>query len=161
VIIREALIEDVEGVEELGIRLHDYHMRLDQYYRLKPSLEPRKYYEKIIKSRNSVLIVAEENERIIGFIAGNIHRRAPVFEVEMRGWITDVYVLEERRRRGVGSELVKAISSWFDQNDICYIELSVDSRNLTGIDFWDSVGFETWNHVMKKKTSSAATNFHS
>lgn len=151
-IIREALLKDIGLVEELGKRLNEYHLGLDEYYKLKPKIEPRKHYEKLIKSKNSALIVAEENQRIVGFAAGNIHRRTPIFEVEMRGWITDVFVLEEYRRSGVGSILMEAMFSWFDRNDVLFVELAVDARNMVGIDFWEALGFETWQFVMKKKT---------
>jgi hypothetical protein len=40
---------------------------------------------------------------------------------------------------------------WFKNRQIKHVELSVDSRNELGHTVWKSLGFETWQIIMKKK----------
>ena len=44
-------------------------------------------------------------------------------------------------------ELIK----WFRENDIKYIELSVDSRNKIGVKTWKKFGFKEYIKKMKLK----------
>jgi ribosomal protein S18 acetylase RimI-like enzyme len=109
------------------------------------------YFEALVSSKDSAVFVAEDNGTIVGYLAGKIEKRPPVFEVGERGWIDSAYVLEEHRGQGIGRELAEKMLRWFEERGIRYVELSVDSRNELGCSVWRSLGFETWQFVMKKR----------
>jgi ribosomal protein S18 acetylase RimI-like enzyme len=151
--IREAKREDVKDIESLSGKLLDFHLQLDEYYRLRPNLEngSHKYFEDLVTSEDSVVFVAEDNGAIIGYLAGKIEERSPVFEVDKRGWIDSAYLLEEYRGQEIGKKLTQRMLEWFKEREIEYVEISVDSRNKLGVKVWSSLGFETWLFVMKKR----------
>jgi len=151
--IREAKKADVKQIEGLSDKLMGCHLQFDEYYKLRgdSDMEYVGYFEALVSSKDSAVFVAEDNGTIVGYLAGKIEKRPPVFEVGERGWIDSAYVLEEHRGQGIGRELAEKMLRWFEERGIRYVELSVDSRNELGCSVWRSLGFETWQFVMKKR----------
>lgn len=151
--IREARREDVKHIAALNQELNDYHLKFDDYYRLRPNLEDivTKHFDDMVTSEDSIVLVAEDKGSIVGYLAGKIGKRPPVFEVDKRGEIWSGYVLEEYRGHGVGRELTERMLRWFKEGGIKYVELSVDSRNELGCKVWKSLGFETFQFKMIRR----------
>jgi len=142
---------DIKFIESLSIRLMNHHLQFDEHYMSRHENVDPSYFERLIKSQGSNIFIAEDNGIIVGYLAGKIEKRAPVFEVDKRGWIDSAYVLEEYRGRGIGRELTERMLEWFKEKGIKYVEVSVDARNQLGHGLWKSLGFETWQFVMKKR----------
>ena len=151
--VREAKKENIKHVKHLCDRLMDCHLKFDEYYRLGSSSDDKyiEYFTELVTSDDSLILVAEDNGVVIGYLAGKIEDRPPVFEIDTRGWIDSAYVLEEHRGQGVGKEMTEKMLGWFKEKGIRYVELSVDSRNILAPSIWKSLGFETWQLTMKRK----------
>lgn len=150
--IREARRKDVKQIENLNQQLNEYHLKFDDYYKLRTNLEgiATKYFENIINLVESTVFVAEDNKSVVGYVAGTLEKRPPVYEVRERGRILEIFVLEEYRGHGVGRELTERMLSWFKERGIENVELIVDSRNDLAQNLWKSLGFETWQLIMKR-----------
>jgi hypothetical protein len=85
--IREAKKADVKQIEGLSDRLMDCHLQFDEYYKLRgdSDMEYVGYFEALVSSKDSTVFVAEDNGIIVGYLAGKIEKRPPVFEVGERG----------------------------------------------------------------------------
>ena len=128
------------------------HLRFDEYYRLgfNARVSYSEYFERLVRSEDAVVMVAEDNGTIVGYLAAKIEDRPPVFEEDKRGWVDSVYVLENYRGQGIGRKLTEETLKWLKNKGIKQVELSVDSKNEFGYKVWKSLGFETWQIIMKK-----------
>jgi len=151
--IREARREDVKPIASLNQQLNNYHLQFDDYYGLRPNSEDTtiKHIDDMVTSEDSIVLVAEDKGTVVGYLAGKIGKRPPVFEVDKRGEIWSGYVLEEHRGHGVGRELTERMLRRFKEGGIEYVELSVDSRNELGCKVWKSLGFETFQFKMIRR----------
>jgi len=154
--IREAKREDIKHIANLNVQLFEYHLQFDaraHYYELRPNSEKTaiKHLDDMLTSEDSTIFVAEERGTIVGYIAGEIVERLPVFEVDKRGDIWEGFVLEEFRGRGIGRQLTERMLRWFKEGGIGYAQLSVDSRNELGYNIWGSLGFETFQFKMIRR----------
>ena len=151
--IRIANVEDIKQIINLCGKLMDYLLQFDDYYRLRFSSDDEfiNYFKNLIISKDSRVLVAEDNGIIVGFLIGKIESRPPFFEVEKRGFIGCTYVQTQYRKQGVGKRLTNKILRWFKDKGIEYVELSVDYKNDLGHNVWKSLGFETWHLKMKKR----------
>ncbi|GAH64475.1 unnamed protein product, partial [marine sediment metagenome] len=95
--IREAKVEDIKYVKELSDKLMDCHLQFDEYYALCSSSDNayNEFFNNLVNSEKAIVLVAEENHVIVGFLIGKIEERPPVFEVKRIGHIGSTYVLEE------------------------------------------------------------------
>lgn len=77
-------------------------------------------------------------------------RRVGVFMEREYGEISDVYVREPERRRGIGTALVQEALRWFEARRIGRVHLQTDTRNQLGVEFWTHLGFRTTAYSMDR-----------
>ncbi|MGH9862666.1 MAG: GNAT family N-acetyltransferase [Candidatus Acidiferrales bacterium] len=78
--------------------------------------------------------VGEERGEPVGFIIVEQFRRD-------RGHIITLDVREDRRRRGLGSELLAAAEAWLAEQGIGRVSLETGVDNGAGVAFWTRAGY--------------------
>lgn len=101
----------------------------------------------ISKHEDTKLFVAKENNEMIGFL------QAGMLMKKHYGFISDLHVIEDYRRFGVGSRLLKNCFQWYNKNDIKEISIEVTGGNKKVIDFYKKNGFEIDSYILKKEKS--------
>lgn len=66
----------------------------------------------------------------------------PVYKERKIGVVSDVYVKEERRRKGVGKKMLDVAVKWFRKNKVMSVRLNVAAENLEARAAWRKLGFE-------------------
>jgi GNAT superfamily N-acetyltransferase len=94
----------------------------------------------------SVVLVAPAvtpGDGLAGFLAAQIKRLPPHLAADRSrvGFISELFVRPEARRRGTGRALVDAAFDWFRRADVGSIELHVLVGNAGGRRFWEQLGF--------------------
>jgi GNAT superfamily N-acetyltransferase len=92
--------------------------------------------------RYACLFIAEEHGEIVGFLAGRIRSVPPYFGGFPCGFISDVFVSDAQRSRGIGEKLLDAASQWFQAHDIKRIELQVIINNVDARRFYQKHGWQ-------------------
>jgi ribosomal protein S18 acetylase RimI-like enzyme len=97
-------------------------------------------FKSFIKKSPKTCIVAEKDNRVVGFVVGSI--REWVFGVERSGWIEMVEVDPRFMGMGVGKNLGDALIKIFKNEGIkeVYTTVEWDSGDL--IAFFKSIGFD-------------------
>ncbi len=88
--------------------------------------------------------MAEEDGDIVGFMLCMLSPNVPIFKERKIGIIADVYVLEERRRKGVARKMLDVAVRWFRKNKVRSVQLGVAHDNMEGRAVWRSMGFEPY-----------------
>ncbi|THE13059.1 GNAT family N-acetyltransferase [Bacillus timonensis] len=100
--------------------------------------QQRKMIERIESDENSTILVAEENNQLIGFlmaIGGNARRnKHSVYIV--------IGILKDFRGKGVGTKLFKEMEKWAITHQIHRLELTVVIQNTAGLSLYKKMGFE-------------------
>jgi len=117
-------------------------------------------FKRIIKvdseSLHNLFLVAEVNERIVGFsrCAGNTLKRTS-HKVEF-----GVCVLKEFWGYGIGQNLLKESIDWADLNEIKKINLSVLETNEKAIKLYEKYGFKVEGTLKNDKLLSDGKYYH-
>ena len=81
-IIRKAATKDAIGILELMKQLIDLHHRLDPYYKTFSQYRNlRDYINESIQSRDKILLIAEEDNVVLGYVIGVIEE-TPFYATE-------------------------------------------------------------------------------
>ena len=80
-------------------------------------------------------LVATEDERIVGFVAGHLTRR-----YDCAGEIQWINVAPEARRKGVASQLLGALARWFLQQGAVRVCVDVEPSNEAARAFYRTLG---------------------
>lgn len=144
--IRKAKQQDIDQLTKYGNILLKQHSDLDPYFTPIENADKtyRKFLETSLNSEDKILLVAEDNGKLLGYAVAEIQTRSPIFKISKNGYINDVFVLEEFRKLGVASKLLVEIKNWFKAKDVKYIELAVLANNEIGKKTWAKFGFEAY-----------------
>jgi ribosomal protein S18 acetylase RimI-like enzyme len=143
--IRAGTQEDLPQMLRLWREMMDFHAQAEPRFRPLPPPEGERAWEEYLSehvwgSDDWGVFVAEEEGEFLGQIMGMLRDQVPVFEVERYGYITDIVVDPEARRRGVGEALFEALRAWFRERGASHIKLQVAHKNPTSQDFWRAMG---------------------
>jgi len=107
-------------------------------------------------SEPDFFLVAELNQKIIGFVYGRESKQVP--DEVLRKWkatrVGSVEVLavdEKYRRRGIGTQLLKRLFQAFTERAIDTVTLSTPAEEIAAKRLYDKLGFETRGYFMKRK----------
>ena len=95
--------------------------------------------ERATNSDRTLLLVAEHNDAIVGFLgaSGNQFLRNRHVVAFAMG------VDADNQGRGIGKALIDALETWAEQNDYYRIEMTVQKENNRARRLYESCGFKT------------------
>lgn len=100
-----------------------------------------------IKSKNTIILVAEENKILKGYISitliKNIWQRLC--------YIDDIFVKKDSRRKGIGLSLLKELIKIMKSRKIKKFKLGVETKNEKAIQLYKKIGFKTTHYEMEMK----------
>ncbi|MEM0441300.1 MAG: GNAT family N-acetyltransferase [Candidatus Caldarchaeum sp.] len=141
VIFRKAEEKDIPKLVELNIRLKRLNEEFDPLFRMRQDIaeKSREYLEAAIKSNNSLVIVAENNNKVVGFIKADIKERI-FYEPRVEGNIVEFYLLPEYRRKKIGAAMLDyMIKQLKDRVEIITAEFP--ALNEIAVEFYTRLGF--------------------
>jgi len=157
-LIRAGTSEDIQRLDSLWLALYEQQKTNGMLVKLPPdafdqwvaSLAP-------ILDRFACLFVAEKAGELVGFLAGRIRSLPPYFGGTQTGFISDVFVAEAHRGKGLGRKLVSTATSWFQQLGLSRVELQVITNNTPARELYRQLGWaeELVQMVWAPKTANA------
>jgi ribosomal protein S18 acetylase RimI-like enzyme len=151
-VIRKMTEEDSIAVADLWYRLSKHHEDYHRYYAVKESgVEDLVVHVLDLLRRDCVIYVSELDERIVGFVSGYIVRRNPHLSTERVGKVDNIFVSEDSRGNGVGTQLLESLFNFYKSNGIVYIEISCDLQNAGARRLYERLGFKEQKVLMIKE----------
>ena len=134
----------VPQVMDLWKEFMNHHAPIDYRFPLREdaAANMEKHLREVMKSEDTLVIVAVEGDEVRGYSIAEIDRRAPLFQRQTYGTISDMAVKGPFRRNGIGERMFDEVLKWYASRGIDEIELSVDAKNEIGKAFWRKHGFE-------------------
>jgi ribosomal-protein-alanine N-acetyltransferase len=118
--IRDAKPSDLERLEELERQCFSLPWTREQLESQLPDLQ-------------HVFLVADENDRVLGYVG--------MMAVLDEGYISNVAVASEARRRGIGRALVEELLDRSEKLSLSFVTLEVREHNEAAIALYAGLGF--------------------
>ena len=145
--IKKASHKNADSIKNLWCEFMDFHERYDTVYKRagKGADLFGQFVDKQISDRNALVLVAQINKEICGYLLARIEYRPPVFAERKHGVIYDVAVSGKFRRKGIGEKLYNESLEWFRKRKVTRVELTVATSNPVSMRFWTKLGLKTYS----------------
>lgn len=156
--IREYTIEDKEAIISAQYRFQGYLAEIDdlKLLRCNPGYGEA-YTEDLLKKvteRGGKIFVAEEGEKIVGFVAGVFDEQSDLdklgHKVMKYGDILDLFVEEEFRGTGIGKELMNKMEDYFRSQKCDVVVIEVFGPNNKAHQFYEQLGYADRDYRVQK-----------
>ena len=158
-IIRVLENKDIEQIKDLLVELQQYVIEIDKYNLNIISDEYRdKYFEYMIddlKTQQGKIFVAEEENQIIGMIAGYIQtydeRDSLDYSCPTKGIVVELIVSKKLRSKGTGQMLLKKMEDYFKSINCEFVQIDVFAYNEIAKNFYHKNNYEERMLTLFKK----------
>lgn len=151
--IRKAKKEDIEKIITIAKEVQ----KIIQQYRtpfrkkVREFNQPRVFYLKAIRAKNSIVLVAETIKGdIAGYVYANIEKTPDDLINVPYVSINTIAVKRRYQGFGIGRRLIEHIHKWTREKKIKVIRLSVWEFNKKALKFYKKMGYKTIMRKMEK-----------
>ncbi len=151
--VREAETRDLDRIAALWTAITAHHEQLDPLFTMRRDAgdELRQLLAALHRDRDAAIFVYDEQGNLPGMCIVRVDRSPPILEEVERAEITDLGVRQDRRRAGIGRELVDAALGWIRDCGVERVEVQVAHGNQEGQAFWRSLGFGQLMDVLHRR----------
>ena len=102
------------------------------------------YYnlEKLIKDRDSCLMVAEINDKLAACGYARIERNKTYLRPSRFGYFGFMYVAPDHRGRGLITKIMESLTAWCDEQGVSAYKLDVYAANESAVKAYEKFGFK-------------------
>lgn len=148
-VIRKLTSKDYEQAEALFHKLHNIHVAaLPDMFKERDLIYRKRDFKKLIKSKDKILLCAEEKGRIIA-VSNTKLCTSGMTEMKM-AFMDAIYVEEGYRKNGVGKQLFSETERLAKEWGAKRLDLSVWSFNKTALGFYEALGMQIQNYTLEK-----------
>lgn len=141
--IRYACLDDINQIDRLYHMLFCFAAKLQPYY-LQEARQDTAFLKETILSCQSDIILAEQDEEIVGFALVQLQKTPPYncLVPHTYVYLIDFVVDESCRGSGIGYALFNATLDWGRQRSAEYLELSTQAENTSAREFYQRQGMQ-------------------
>jgi len=145
VIIRKAIKEDAPKLDEMLTSLIQDERQYDD--NINERFKVEKMYENYIEDETRYILVAENENHILGYIYGYCENTPVTKKPTAR--IDALYVREEARNNGIARKLISSFINWAKIKNITSIEIGVLNANNKAMLLYTSLGFNLKKSILE------------
>ncbi len=108
------------------------------------------FFRRTIRSRNGLILVAEDDGEAVGFVCANIQKLAPILVHDREVHINAIFIKEGHRRKGIGRGFFREVGRWAKKKGIFSLGLMTHVRNIGAIKSYRKLGFEEHHLKMSR-----------
>ncbi len=156
--IKKAKLEDLNQIIELWEKYEEFEekfvdLKKQDYVRKRKEAEKnmKENFKRCIKGNKAEIFVAEDNNEIIGFILISKSKGDDIHDFDFYGEMNYAYIKPEFRGKGIASNFFKKTKKWFKKNNLKYVKLDVNIKNMKARRIYEKWGFEDYEIGMWKK----------
>ena len=150
--IRLADLNDLKRLTELFMELHRHHVELMPETFTMPEREW--FVERVAD------ILSDVGQKVLVYDSGVIEAYAVIRKIEVDTpdkpprrvcFIDQFFVLESRRRQGIGTELFEAVKAFGREKGCTSVQLGVSAGNAGAVEFYEKMGLTPRTIQMEDK----------
>ena len=150
--IRNATLDDFEALKRFKILSKKEEMKYSET--LKPLEHTKEKYLDYLKTDLTrqwrAIFVAAEDDKIIGMVLGKRYNTISISKYKKKGYISNLYVDKEYRKKGIGGKLILHTLKWLKKQGVPHITVEVHIKNSAAQNLYRKLGFNDYTIKLTK-----------
>lgn len=151
--IRKATPEDFEELLKLKLELKESERKFNK--NLPPVNKVKQHYKeylsKDLSRENSAVFVAVEENQLIAMISARIYTALAIYDSEKRGYLSNLFVKKEFRKKGIGTKLMQKAIAWLSSMNAKTAIAEIYKENTSSLKISYSLAFTDYSVKLCKK----------
>lgn len=142
ILARPARVEDTAALKAIWLQFMREHERCDRSFALADDglLRWEEMVLELMGRDDTFVFVAQSEQEILGFCLGWTARNPNIYKVVEIGFLSELAVTPQARRKGVGRRLMQQARAWFGRQGLQQFQLSTAVWNDEAQKFWTALG---------------------
>ncbi|MBD3259429.1 GNAT family N-acetyltransferase [Candidatus Woesearchaeota archaeon] len=145
--IRKAKKEDFKEYHEIRKEDWDEYLKQQGSKRKITSNQIRKEFNKFVTTKNHLMLLCKKDKEVTGYLIGTFIKNP----YDKLGYVDNLYVRKEFRRRGVAGKLLKEFIRIMKTKGVDKIQLGAGKENRGALKLYKKLGFEIKFYEMQKQ----------
>jgi ribosomal protein S18 acetylase RimI-like enzyme len=146
--IRKARKEDFEEYYRLKVEeSKEYVIIIGKHINIPLKKDLKKEFFEFIGKKNKRGYLSFEAKKLAGYMLVSVYNNI----WSKYGYIEDIFVKKEFRKKGIATQLVLEFLNYVKSNKINKVYLSVNLKNNNAINLYKKIGFEITKYNMEMK----------
>ena len=147
--ISKAMLNEISEINDMLTDLiqderKNYDSNINENYKV------QEFYEKLIDNEDKIILVARDNDIILGYVYGFIQDNGNLFNNKIAK-LDALFVKEQYRGNGIARSLMREFINWAKKEEVAYVELSVCKDNTNAINLYENEGFSIDKICLRKE----------
>jgi GNAT superfamily N-acetyltransferase len=152
IIIRKARHDELKIIQDMNYKLFLWDYDRDPALNIQWPYERagETYFKKKISGESGVCFVAEQDGKILGYVAGRVDKEIGKTDTLLRSELENIYIEEIARGKGVGKRLTEKFTTWCKANGAQSMLVAAYYDNEDAIEFYKACGFKPFGFKLEK-----------
>lgn len=107
------------------------------------------YATGLLNRKDALTLVAEENGELVGYLVAQKQRRPPIYHHTRVAYLSDAFVLESARGKGILKQFIDDLKAWCKREGITAIDVQIFEANKLAQDIYRKLGFHDYRTVFR------------
>lgn len=157
VVIRKLQEDDIDGICELW----------KEFARLREGLTKSKilnddaadyffgYATGLLSRKDTLTLVADDNKTVVGYLIAQKQRRPPIYHHTQVAYLSDSFVAESHRGRGLLRQFMAELNKWCMAEGITAVDVQIFEGNKDAQAIYRKLGFHDYRVLLRKEVVAA------
>ncbi len=153
--VRSATDADLETLNQFMYCLHQFHhQHVPEDFKTPEEVQVEKSIALYLESPDCVVLVAESNGQVIGFVTGQFCELiSPISKSVLMGNIDELFVVEQFQKCSVATVLLQEMEKRLAEYGVVQVMVEVWDFNHAARGLYKKLGFQSHIHCLRKKIS--------
>lgn len=153
-IVRKPKLSDAEQLGRLYLEFWEPHQNVDPLLKFTKRLSLKDQVNSArmnLRKKNNRILVAEENNKLVGFIELFIKKNEDCFKIQKYGYLNAAATRKDFRGRGIAKALTNEAFKYLKKKGIVYVKTNVYNTNILAKKTWKKMGFQPQSTIFIAK----------
>jgi GNAT superfamily N-acetyltransferase len=115
------------------------------------------YATGLVSRKDTLTLVAEAEGRLVGYLISNKQRRPPIYRHTKVAYLSDAFVSEGYRGKGVLKHFMADLQKWCMSEGITAIDVQLFEQNKDAQVIYRKLGFTDYRVVLRQEVAAPTT----